>query len=145
MVGQPVRDVAARVQLEQFLRHLANGGARAVALLRPLLAAQPVETRRGRVVGEIRGVTEALHLINAIERDVEPVAPFVLDDDHLDGAFPDEDRLHAAVNADAVLEVHYEVTGLERADELERGSRGVAPRATDAPVAPEDLVVGENA
>ena len=44
-----------------------------------------------------------------------------------------------------MFEVHHEVAGLERAKAFERGARAVAARAAQAPVAPEDLVVGEDA
>ena len=56
---------------------------------------------------------------------------------------PHEDRLDAAIDADAVLEVHDVVAGLER--ERVDAAADVAARAAHAPLAAEDLVVGEHA
>jgi hypothetical protein len=55
-------------------------------------------------------------------------------------------RSMPAVDADAVLEVHDVVAGLERADGVERARRvPYAARATEPAVAAEDLVVREDA
>ena len=54
-VRRPRRNLAPRIQVEQLERHLLDGGARLVALLRPALAAEPVQPRRRRVVGDVVG------------------------------------------------------------------------------------------
>ena len=56
----------------------------------------------------------ALELVDAVERNVEPVAALVLDDRDLDRALAHEDRLDAAIDPDAVLEMHDVVARLER-------------------------------
>ena len=140
-----VGDAAARVEIEELERHLLQRGARLVALRSPALAAELVEARRRRVAAHIVGRAVALDLIDAIERHVEPVAALVLDDRHLDRALAHEHLLDAAIDADAVLEMHHVVARFERGDALERGAGSVAAMATDAPLATEDLVVGEDA
>ena len=52
-------------------------------------------------------------LIDAIERNIESVAALVLDDGDLDRALTDEDRLDAAINPYAMLEMDDEITRLE--------------------------------
>ena len=142
-VRRPRSDLASRVEVEELDGHLLDRGARAVALLRPALAAELVQPRRRRVVGDVVGGAIALELIDAVQRHVEPVAALVLDDGDLDRALADEDRLDAAIDADAVLEMHDVVARLER--ERIDAAADVAARAADAPLAPEDLVVGEHA
>jgi hypothetical protein len=99
---------------------------------------------RGVAVG-IAGGAVSLDLVDAIERHVEPIAALVLDHRDFDRALTDEDRLQPAVDADALLEVDDEVTRLERGDRLERRTGRVAPRAPEAALSSEDLVVGEDA
>src|SRR6185369_159945 len=136
-------DFAPRVEVEQLDRHLLDGRAGAIALLRPPLAAKLVQPRRRRVVGDVVGRAVALELIDPVQGYVEAIASLVLDDGDLDRALPDEDRLDAAVDADAVLEMDDEVAWLE--GERVDAAADVATRAPDAPLAPEDLVVGEDA
>ena len=138
-------DVAARVQVEQLGRHFKDRAARFFPLLRPLLATEPVQARRRRVLAHGVGGTIALDLVEPVQGDVEAVAPLVLDHRDLDRALFDDDRLHPAVDADAVLEMDDVVPRLERGDRLHRRAGAVAARPPDAPVATEDLVVGEHA
>ena len=65
-VGGAAGDLATRVEIEQLDRHLLDRGARLVALLRPALAAQPVQPRRGRVGVALAGGTVALYLVEPI-------------------------------------------------------------------------------
>ena len=105
-VRRPIRDLSPRVEIEQLDRHLSNGDARLFALLSPAPSAEPVQARRRCIVRDVARRAIALELVDAIERDVESVAALVLDDRDFDRALADEDRLDAAIDADAVLEVH---------------------------------------
>ena len=106
----------------------------------------PRRCRRGggESVGDVVAGAIALELIDAVQRHVEPIAALVLDDRDLDRALSDEDRLDAAIDPDAVLEVHDVVAVLERHRVERRGAADVAPRTTNATLAAEDLVIGEN-
>ena len=116
-----------------------------LALRRPALSAELVQARRRRILGDVVGRAIPLELVDAIERHVEPIAALVLDDRDFDRALPDEDRLDAAIDADAVLEMHDVVAVLERHRVERRGAADVPARAANAPLAAEDLVIGENA
>ena len=144
-VRRPGGDLPPRVQVEQLDRHLLNRDARSLALLPPALAAEPVQPRRRRVLGDVVGRAVLLELVDAIERHVEPIAALVLDDRDFDRALPDEDRLDAAIDPDAMLQMHDVVAVLERQRVERRRAGDVPARAPDAPLAAEDLVVGENA
>ena len=85
----------------------------------------------------------ALELVDSVQGDVESVAALVLDHSDFDRALPDEDRLDAAIDADAVLEMHDVVAQLE--SERVDAATDVPTGAPDAPFAPKDLVVGEHA
>ena len=113
-------EAAPRVQLQQLLRHLVDGGLRAIALLLPPASAELVQPRRRRVVADVHGGAIALDLVEPVERHVQPVTAFVFDHRDLDRALAHEDLLDAAVDPDAVLEMHDVVAGLERGDRLER-------------------------
>ena len=91
------------------------------------------------------GGAVSFHLIDPIQRHVQPVSPFVLDHCDLDRALADEEPLDAAIDTDAVFEVHDVVTRLERRDRVERDARAVTSGPAQPPVAAEDLVVGEDA
>src|SRR3954467_9538901 len=84
--------------------------------------------------------TIALDLIDAIERDVESVAAFVLDDRDLDGTLANKDLLHAAIDADAMLEMNDVITWFERGETFERATSRVATRAAETPFTSEDFV-----
>src|SRR5262249_49914471 len=137
-------DLATSIEIEKLDRHLLNRGARLLALLRPSTAAEMVQSRRRRVLRDVVRRAISLELVDTIERNVETISALVPHDGDLDRAPPDEDRLDAAIDADAVLEVHDEIAGLER-QRVDRRRGGVPARAADAPLAAEDLVVGENA
>ena len=102
--------------------------------VRPVLAARPVR----------------LQLVEAVQRHVETITALVLDDGDVERALPHDNRLQAAVDADAVLQVHHVVARLQRA--RGRGARPLPPRSRGAvaagaaqpPRPPEDLVVGEH-
>src|SRR5439155_10514349 len=132
-----------RVEVEQLDGHLADGRTRLLALLAPALSSQLVQSRRRAVLRDIGCGAIPLELIDAIQRDIEAVAPLVFDDGDLDGALADEDRHDAAVDADAVLEVHDVVTLAQR-QRLGGDAARIPARASDAPLAPEDLVIGED-
>src|SRR4029077_18629591 len=110
------RELAARVQIEQLRGHLANRGARLVTLPLPRGGAELVETRCRRHAVAIRGGAIGLELVEAVQRNVEAVAPLVLDDRDFERAAVGAhgDRLDTAINADPVLQVHHEVPPLER-------------------------------
>ena len=103
-----------------------------------------MEPRRWRLGGDVVRRTIALDLIDAIERDVESVAAFVLDDRDLDGAFADEHLLHAAIDAHTMLEMNHVITWLERGEAFERATSHVATCAPEAPFTSEDFVIGKN-
>ena len=99
---------------------------------------------RRRAVAVLAGRAIALELVEAVERDVEPVAAFVLDDRHLERRLAGRDRLDAAVDADAVLEMHHVVALDQRSRGGGGGGLAVAARTAQAARAAEDLVVGED-
>ena len=85
-----------------------------------------------------------LELVEAVQRHVEPVAAFVLDDRHLEETAPDGDRLDAAVDPNAVIEMDHVVPGGQRAGGRRRRRLPVAPRPAQPPGAAEDLVVRQH-
>ena len=99
---------------------------------------------RRRLVAVVAGRAIALELVEAVERDVEPVAALVLDDRDFERRLADEDRLDAAVDPDAVVEVDDVVARGERAGGRRRRRLAVAARPAEAARAAEDLVVGED-
>src|SRR5918992_915489 len=106
-------------------------------------SAELVQAWRSSVIAIGRGAI-ALDLIDAIERNVEPIPALVLDDRHLERALSGEDGVDAAVDTDAVLEVHDVIAGLECSHRLERNAARVATGAPQSPLAPEDFVIGQN-
>ncbi len=116
-------ELPPRVEDQQLLRHLLDGGARLLALLRPAASAELVQLGGRGVVADVDPGAIALDLVDAIERDVEAVAAFVLDDRDLDRALAHEELLDAAIDPHAVLEVDDVVAGLERGNRLERRRR----------------------
>ena len=139
------RHFATRIEIQQFLRHLENGHARFFALLLPAIATQLVQPRGGRVFRHIAGAAVSLNLIDAIQRHIQTIAALVLDDRGLDRAFAHEDLFNAAIDADAVLEVHDVVTRLERPDGIERCPGGVLARAAQPAITTKNLVIREHA
>ena len=127
------------------MRHLEDGGAGLVALLAPLATAQLMQARRRTVRADVAGRAIPLHLIDAIERHIQPIAALVLDHGHFHRAFADEDRRHAAIDADAVFEMNDEVAALQRGDNVQHRAATVLARASDTAFTAEDFVVGENA
>ena len=141
---RPRGDLAARVQLEQLLRHLENRHARFFALLLPAISAKFVETRCRCIVGNVGGAAIAFDLIDAIERHVQSIPALVLDYRGFNRAFANEDPFDAAIDADAVFKVHDIVAGLERTDGVERCAGRVLAGAAHAPITTENLVIGQN-
>ena len=137
--------LATGVQIEQFLRHFENRHARFLALLLPAIATQLVQPRRRGVFRHVGGAAVPLDLIDAIQRHIQAIAAFVLDDRRFDRAFAYEDLFDAAIDADAVLEVHDVVTGLERPDGVEWCTGRVLARATQPTITTENLVIGKHA
>ena len=120
-------------------------GARLVALLRPPLAAELVQPRRRRVLAHVGGRAVALQLVDAIEGDVQPVAALVLD--HARPRWCSARRRSSPCRG----RCRRRARGAPRSrracssDAVERAAAHVAPRAADAALAAEDLVVGEHA
>jgi hypothetical protein len=140
---EPRRAGAARVEIHQLRRHLPDGPLRLLPLPPPPGAAQAVQPRRRAVLAIVRSAVP-LDLVDTVQRDVEPVAPLVLDHGHVQGRpLADRDPLDAAVDADAVLEVHHEVARRERAGGALHGLAEPA-RPPDAARAAEDLVIGQH-
>src|SRR5207244_1379229 len=110
------RELAARIQIEQLRGHLANRGACLVTLPLPRSGAELVETRCRRHAIAIRGGAIGLELVEAVQRHIETVTALVLDDRDLERAAVGAhgDGLDTPIDADAVLQVHHEVTRLER-------------------------------
>src|SRR6266446_5068140 len=104
-----------------------------------------MEARRGCVCRDVGGGAITLDLIDSIERHVESIAAFVLDHRRFDCALAKENLFDAAINADAVLEVNDVIAGSQRCETLDRSSRRVSPRTTNAALSTEDLVVREDA
>ena len=138
------RELAAGVQVEQLGRHLANGGAGLVPLTLPRRGAQAVQLG-GRGISVPRRAIR-LQLIQPVQRDVEPVAPFVFDHRHFErpALRAHRDRLDPAVQPDPVLEVHHIVALLQRAGRGGGGRFAVAPGPPQTACAAEDLVVGQH-
>ena len=142
--GEPGRDLATGVEIEELGRHLADGGPRFLPLALPGRRAEAVQLGRRSVSVARRAVR--FELVQAVERHVEAVAAFVFDDRHLErppfGAH--RDRLDPAVPADTVLEMDHVVARLQRPGGR-CGRLAVAPRPPQAPRPPEDLMIGEHA
>ena len=141
------RELAPRVQLEQLHRHLADGSAGLVALALPGGGAELVQPRGlgGRPAVPVRGGPIRLELVQTVQRYVQPVSPFVLDDRHLEAAAvgTHRDRLDAAIDADPVLQVHHVVAHLERL-RRRRQRLAVAAWPPQATRPAEDLVIGQD-
>src|SRR2546423_3379371 len=142
---RPRRNFAARVQVEELHRHLLDRGAGLVPLRCPAFSAQGVQARRWRFGGYVGRRSIPLDLVDAVERNVEPVAALVLDDGNFDRALAHEHLLDPAIDANAVLEMDDVVARLERCEALECAARRVSSRAAEASLTTEDLMVGENA
>ena len=87
----------------------------------------------------------ALQLVETIERHVEPIAALVLEHRDFDDAALDGDRGDAAIDADAVVEVHHVVAQRQVAGDCRRRRLAVAARAPQPAGTPEDLVIGKDA
>ena len=144
-VRRTVGDFPPRVEIEQLDRHLLDRRARSSRCCGPAPAAELVQARRRRILGDVVARPIALELIDAVQRNVEPIAALVLDDRHLDRALSDEDRLDAAIDPDAVLEMHDEIARLERDGVERRRAADVPARAANTSLTTEDLVIRENA
>jgi hypothetical protein len=115
--GGRARDLAARVEVEQLGCVISlDRRARLVALLRPALAAELVQARRRRVVvhvagGAVRSIW-SMRYSGTLSRSPPSYSmtatSMVLSRMKI--------VLDAAVDADAVLQVHHVVAGLERGD-----------------------------
>src|SRR6266566_2083317 len=102
---RPAGNFASGVKVEQLHGHLAHRGAGLLALLAPALAAQLVQPRGRAVFRNVAGRPVALELIDSVQRNIQTVAPLVFNNGDFDGALSHYDRLDAAIDADAVLEV----------------------------------------
>src|SRR5205814_2415683 len=124
---------APGIEVEQLDGHLANRGAGLLALLAPALAAQLVQPRGWAVLRHVAGRPVALELIDSVQRNIQTVAPLVFNNGDLDGALSHHDRLDAAIDADAVLEVH-DVIALAQRQRVRADPARVLPRATNSPL-----------
>ena len=106
-------DRAPGVEVQQLGGHLFDRLAGPLPHPLPGGAAQPVDPRR-RPFAVLARRPIPLELVEPIERHVEPVAAFVLHDRHLDGGLADHDRLDAAIDPDAVIEMDHVVADGER-------------------------------
>src|SRR5204862_7367463 len=142
---EPGGELAARVQVEEFGRHLADGGPCLVALALPRRRAETVQLGRRRV--SVPGGSVGLELIQPVERDVEPVAAFVFDDRHFEPAAlrADRDRLYPAIQPDPVFEMHHVVSRLQRTGRRRGGRLTVALRPPQTPRAPKGLMLRQTA
>src|SRR3954463_6614443 len=104
-----------------------------------------MEARRRRFRGNVVGRAITLDLIDAVERDVEAIAPLILDDGNFDRALAEENLLHAAIDSDAVLEMDDIISGLESGQACQGAAGRIPPRPAEAPLAAENLVIGEYA
>ena len=137
-------ELATGVEIEQLAGHLADAQLRLLAHLLPVRAAERVDPRRRAIAVVLRRAV-ALQLVEPVQRHVEPVAALVLHHRHFHRRRADGDRLDAAIDADAVVEVHDVVALDQRAGGGRRRRLPVAPRPPQPPRAAEDLVVGEDA
>ncbi len=135
--------LAPRVEVEQFGGHLLDRLPGLVPDPLPRIAAELVQARRRLIAVVARG-TVALELIQPVQRHVEAIPALVFHDRDLEGRLPDGDRLDAAVDPDAMLEVDHVVAGLELAGRRGRRRLAIAPRAPQPPGTAEDLVIGEH-
>ena len=119
------REVVALVQLpggvdpQQLLGHGHDGLARPGLELEPGGAAQPVQNR-----GAALGADELLHQIDAVDGQIETVASLVLQVQELALGARHLEVLEAAIDADALVEVHHHVVLPQLAqagDEVARG------------------------
>src|SRR3954451_4586903 len=98
-----------------------------------------MQSRRRSLGRHVVSRPVALDLVNAVKRNVETVAAFVLDDRDLDCALAHEDLLHAAIDPDPVLEMNDIIARLERSETLECTPSHVASGAPEASLAAEDF------
>ena len=140
--GEARRDLATRVEVEQFQRHLPDRGPRPLSLALPRRRSQAMQPGRWGVT--VAGRAVRLQLVQPVYGDVQPVARLVLDDRDLQGAVADGDRLHAPVDSDAVLEVDDVVPGLERARRGRGRCRAVASWPPQATRPAKDLVIRQH-
>jgi hypothetical protein len=126
------------VGLQQALRHVLDRALRAGLGLGPLGAPERVDRGPGAVARRVaRDERELEH------RHVEHVLARVRQLEAVGLLAREREPLHAAIDADAVVLVNDEVTGLERG-QLGRGeAAGTFRPAPAAPVPGKDLVVGE--
>src|SRR3954467_13797017 len=108
-MGWPGGDFSSRIEVEQLAGHLLKRGPRLVALGCPAFAAKRMEPGRRRIFGDICGRAIPLDLVDTVERDVESVTALILDHRDFYSAFSNEQALDATIDADAVLEMDYEI------------------------------------
>jgi len=137
------RDLPPGVEVEQLQRHLTDRGTRLVALPLPCRAAQPVQPGRGCVAVLRRPVW--LELIQPVQGHVQSRPALVLDHRHLERPplRADGDRLHATIDADAVIEMDHVVPRLERARRRTDARLAITPLPAQPAGTAENLVVGE--
>ena len=120
------------------------------SLSRALRRCQPSPPSRSSAAPSSHAAVAAEH-VDVLDRDVELVAPGILEHHAVVLALADGDRLEPEVLADAVVEVDHEVAAVERRQLGEEGVGVLAPLApADEPVAEQvllgdqvELVVGE--
>ena len=130
---------ALRVEAQQSLGHLAQGGAHRLLHALPGRAAEPVEPRGAGVAAEVfRDQLETL------DRQVEPIALGVLEQEKVALAITHLHRLQTQIAAEPVVFVDDDVAGRQVGERREGGAALVlgAPQRT-APRA-EDFALGEH-
>ena len=109
---------AQGVKLDQFFGHGENRFARLGFDFFPSRAAETVECRLGAVAADI-----FLHHVDAVHRQIQPVAAFVFQMQKLAFDAGDFEKFETAINADAVIQMHDEVVLLELAQAGQKMAR----------------------
>ena len=128
-----------RVDAKEILRHLLDGAARPRLHPLPRRAAEARDRRRAPFLGRV-----ALHHAELVDRHEESIVRCVVDLDAFGVLAVEREPLEPAIDADPVVQVDDEVARLQREEVAHgRGGGARAPGAA-APIAREDLVVGED-
>jgi hypothetical protein len=141
VVGREGEALALRARgldREQLGRQVGHRARDLLLAALPGLAADAVEL--GALAAAV-GADEALDEVDAAGRHVEPRLLGELEQQEVLLALLAREALHAAVDADAVREVHDVVAGVELGQVVERARRDDAPRAAAAHGPPADELV----
>ena len=133
--------LALGVEAEELVRHLADGLLHAGLRLRERHAAEAIDLRLSRLTAG-----EFLDLVEAIDREVELVAPGVFDHEQIDGEPADVTVDETGIPTDAVLDVDDVVADVQAAEVLDERPRRIARPLLAGAVrsAAEDLLLGHD-